>query len=284
MKALIIGSDTAIINFATLAIQLRWPDSVPWVAPKAAGAVALIDKLSPDVVLLHADHAGLALSETIQEVRRFTMAPLLVLGCHGKEVEVVTALTLGADDYVKLPCKITELTVRVWATFRRAGLATGERNATPLRSGSLLLNGATHEVFLGDRGLRLTPTEFRLLRKLMENGGAVVTHRTLELTMFERDSSSRDFSGEGLVKKYIQRLRSKLGDNARAPRWVACIHGIGYRFVGPTPTKGHLDQPPGEPARKLMAGVPADTRSPALTTVIPLREDAIGFASSFYSS
>jgi DNA-binding response OmpR family regulator len=250
MKAVIIGSDAVTVNFATLAMRLRWPDTIPSVAPNGAEAPRLIEKEAPEVVLLHANHAGMGLSECVREIRQVTMAPLLVLGSHGKEIEVVTALTLGADDYVKLPCNITELTVRVWATFRRTGMETGSLQASPLRSGSLLLNLSTREVFLRDQALRLTPTEFRLLRKLVENRGSVVPHQSLEQSIGDGECDA-----QGLVKKYIQRLRSKLGDDARAPRWIACIHGVGYRFVGPIPSSSHNYQPSPEPVHATLSGV-----------------------------
>jgi two-component system, OmpR family, KDP operon response regulator KdpE len=231
MKAVIVGSDTGALEFATLALQIRWPDVTPAVAPNPAAGVALIEELSPEVVLLHPDDTCMRLSEAIQEVRQVTTAPLLVLGSHDNGLEAVTALTMGADDYVKLPCDETEVTLRVWAKIRRSSLVNSE-SAAPLRRGPLLLNVASQEAYLGDQNLNLSPTEFRLLRKLVENDGAVVTHRALSFAMLGRNAAPDDGSQ---VRKYIQRLRSKLGDNVQSPKWISCVHGVGYRFVGPPP-------------------------------------------------
>jgi two-component system KDP operon response regulator KdpE len=89
------------------------------------------------------------MSTAIRELRYFTNAPLLVLGYRGNEMEVVTSLESGADDYVRMPCDLTELMVRVWVLLRRAGVPSPHRHEEPLSSGSLFINPATYEVFLG---------------------------------------------------------------------------------------------------------------------------------------
>jgi DNA-binding response OmpR family regulator len=94
----------------------------------------------------------------------------------------------------------------------------------------LLVNPATYEAFLGGERLTLTTTEFRLLYLLLKNWGIVVSRATLERTVWGEQVDSY-----GLVKKYVQRLRHKLGDDAREPFWIASVHGVGYRFIGPTP-------------------------------------------------
>jgi DNA-binding response OmpR family regulator len=99
-----------------------------------------------------------------------------------------------------------------------------------LLSGRLLVNPATYEAFLGREQLALTTTEFRLLYLLVKNWGIVVARQTLERTLWGEQTDSY-----GLVKRYVQRLRHKLGDDAHEPRWVASIHGVGYQFIGPTP-------------------------------------------------
>jgi len=84
----------------------------------------------------------------------------------------------------------------------------------------------------------LTSTEFRLLHLLVKNRGTVVAHQTLERALWGgyMDSSK-------LVKKYVQRLRRKLGDHAREPVWIASVHGVGYRFIGPALGSQLVPQP-----------------------------------------
>lgn len=156
--------------------------------------------------------------------------PLLVLGRQNDEMETVSSLEVGADDYVRSPCDLTELTARIWALLRRSGMTSSYETESPLVSGRLLVNPATYEAFLGGQRLTLTTTEFRLLYLMVKNWGIVVSRATLERTLWGDQVDSY-----GLVKKYVQRLRHKLDDDAREPFWIASVHGVGYRFIGPTP-------------------------------------------------
>lgn len=230
MKAVFIGSDTRVAEVATLSVRLRWPDAIVTVATTAAAGLEAVEQASPEVVLLHPDFSDLSLSQSIQKLRRFSHAPLLVIGHQGDEMEVITALETGADDYVRLPCDPAEIMTRVWALLRRVALRPSQEREGPLHSGRLLINPATYEVFLDNHRLMLTSTEFRLLHLLARNRDMVVQHQTLERAIWGEQPDT-----SGLVKKYVQRLRRKLGDNAREPRWIASVHGVGYRFIGPAP-------------------------------------------------
>jgi len=104
---------------------LRWPDAVLKCAGNAKEGLELVEQEWPNIVLLHPTPQETPLSEVIQELRSFSNVPLMVLGNKGNDMEVVTSLELGADDYVRLPCDLTELTTRIWALLRRAsGTAT----------------------------------------------------------------------------------------------------------------------------------------------------------------
>jgi two-component system, OmpR family, KDP operon response regulator KdpE len=230
MKAVFIGVSPRTAEIASISVRLRWPDAAFLTAPTAAQGLELVEQEWPNIVLLHPDFSDLPHSRAIQDLRGFSNVPLLVLAQQGDEMEAVSSLELGADDYVRLPCDLTELTARIWALLRRAGGAIAHERESPLLSGRLLVNPATYEAFLGRERLALTTTEFRLLYLLVKNWGIVVARQTLERTLWGEQTDSY-----GLVKRYVQRLRHKLGDDAHEPRWVASIHGVGYQFIGPTP-------------------------------------------------
>ena len=97
-----------------------------------------------------------------------------------------------------------------------------------LSSGRLSINPSTYEVFLADQRVNMTSTEFSLLHLLVRNRGTVVAHQTMERTLWPGPGDN-----SRLVKKYVQRLRRKLGDDPKEPSWIASIHGVGYRFIGP---------------------------------------------------
>ena len=229
MKVVFIGSDPRITEVARLGVRLRWPDASIYPVEQARSGLEMVERETPDVVLLHPDFSDMTLSNAIQELRSFSNVPLLVMGRQGDEMEVVASLELGADDYVRLPCDLTELTTRIWALLRRVSAGISYESESPLQSGRMLVNPATYEAFLGDQRITLTSTEFRLLYLLVKNWGIVLARQTLERTLWGEQVES-----SGLVKKYVQRLRQKLGDDAREPFWIASVHGVGYRFIGPT--------------------------------------------------
>ena len=230
MKVVFIGANPRTAEIASLSVRLRWPDATLLQGFTAGEGLELVETQWPDVVLLHPDFTDMSHSSAIRDLRSFSNVPLLVLARQGDEMEAVSSLELGADDYVRLPCDLTELTTRIWALIRRSGMGTPHESESPLVSGRLLVNPATYEAFLGGARLALTTTEFRLLYLLIKNWGIVVSRATLERTMWGDQVDSY-----GLVKKYVQRLRQKLSDDAKEPYWIASVHGVGYRFIGPTP-------------------------------------------------
>ena len=230
MKTVFIGADQDKAGMAALGIRIRWPEVQSLVAASAQEGLELVGDTSPDVIFLHTSFSDMSLQEAIQGFRRFTQTPLIILGSPEKEVELVMALEVGADDYIRVPFELTVLMARVAALLRRFQGSTQVESDKPIRSGPIFINPATYELFLDGRPVTLTSTEFRVLYTLVKNCGSVVPHDSLERTIWgeEHDSS-------GLIKKYIQGLRAKLMDPAEDSRFIASIHGVGYRFVGPTP-------------------------------------------------
>ena len=139
------------------------------------------------------------------------------------------AIELGADDYIAMPCNLMIVMARVVALMRRVGIARQRNDESPIHCGELMIDPATYEVFLGDTRLVLTPTEFKLLYLLAKN-----RHMTLSQEFIQRVIWADEIEAGDTLKKYIQRLRRKLGDNARNPIWIKTVHGVGYRFSSPT--------------------------------------------------
>jgi DNA-binding response OmpR family regulator len=170
----------------------------------------------------------MTLGEAIIGIRHFTSVPLLVTGRPGDVKEVVTALESGSDAYVRLPCNLTELMVRIRGLLRRTGGRLICPNEAPLASGPLTINPSTYEVFLEDHPISLTPSEFKLLYLLVSHRGAIVTGSAMEYSLWG-DQVARS----GSAKKYIRSLRRKLGANPTEPMWIANVPRVGYRFLGP---------------------------------------------------
>jgi two-component system, OmpR family, alkaline phosphatase synthesis response regulator PhoP len=229
MKAVFIGVDTEVASFTTTSLHLRWPDCTLLAADTPDQGLDLVEAHSPEVVLLHAT-AGQGTVRTVQDLRRFSAVPLLVLSAQPDQLQLITVLERGADDYIRLPCGLPEFMARVLAVLRRAGAQRFDQPEGTIVLGDLLINPASYEAFIGNHRLKLTVTEFRLLHTLARNHGRVVPHHTLEVTLW-----GDRWNGNVLVKKYVQRLRNKLAVNNPGKSYISSVHGIGYRFIGTNP-------------------------------------------------
>ena len=143
--------------------------------------------------------------------------PVLFLSARDALTDRVTGFSAGGDDYVTKPFAFAELVARLHALLRRAG-ETGL-----LQSGNLRLDPLAHAAFVGDEKVALTPTEFRLLAKLIANPGQAVRRRDLVQTGWPHGARVRD----NTLDAYIARLRRKLGPYPEAPQ-IVTVHGVGY--------------------------------------------------------
>ena len=176
IKVLFIEADPQAAEEVGLSIGRRWPDAKVCVRTTAADGLELAKQTSHDVVLLDSSLPDMSLAGAMRGLRRISNVPLLALGHQEGEEEIVTALQLGADDYVRLPCDMTELMARISCLLRRAGSLVRQEEEKPLLSSSMALNPATGEVVLGDRRVILTSREYRLLNHLLSNSFAAAFH------------------------------------------------------------------------------------------------------------
>ena len=230
MKVLLIGAEPRTEKMVVLSLRLHWPDTQAVVASGGTKGIDLLVRECPDLIILDSHLTAVSPSDVIRRIRGVSDLPLIVLGAEQDDSEAIAALEAGADDYIPRPYEFVEVVARVMALLRRL---PGDKSSNidieaPISHGPLVINPATHEVFLDRCRLALTYTEFKLLHLLVKNRGMIAPYRVLSRAIWgDRVDSSP------LVKKYIQRLRNKLGDNPRNPRWIANVHGIGYRFIGP---------------------------------------------------
>ena len=226
-KAVFIGADPQVAEIVRLGICLRWPDVTPLIATTGTGGLELVKDEAPDLVLLRPDFLDKSLPEVIREMREFSDVLLVVLNHQTNELEPVTALEAGADEYIHLPCELSELTFKVWSLMRRNGGRRSGKAGEALVSGALTVDPSTHEAKLGEQNLALTPAEFQLTHLLVKNKGAVVPRAEMEKVL-----AKAGLGAAGSVKQHIMRLRRKFQDNAKNPKWFANVPGIGYRFIG----------------------------------------------------
>jgi DNA-binding response OmpR family regulator len=198
------------------------------VAPDGLSALAEARRTRFDAVLLDVMLPGRGGLEVCRELRARSDVPILMLTARGEEADRVLGLELGADDYLTKPFSPRELLARIQALVRRARGQAGPPSQ-PLAVGDLELDPGALRASLAGRELPLTAYEFHLLRVLAERAGHVLSReRLLELV---RGSAEEAFDRS--IDVHISRLRAKLGDDPKHPRWLKTVRGAGYQLVAP---------------------------------------------------
>ena len=222
-RVLVVDDEPAILR--TLRTNLRGHGFDVETAENVRDAIAEYDRARPDVVLLDLglpDDDGLAF---IRNIRGRAPTPILVVSARDLDRDKVTALDLGADDYLTKPFSVDELLARIRVALRHVARPEAGTDAV-FAAGDLRVDLGRRDVRVGARAVRLTPTEYDLLK-------ALITHpdRVLTFSMLLRQVWGPGYSTEGhYLHVYIARLRKKLEDDPQAPRWILSEPGIGYRF------------------------------------------------------
>jgi two-component system KDP operon response regulator KdpE len=162
--------------------------------------------------------------ELVQEVRRRSSVPVLVLTVRNEEREKVHLLDAGADDYVTKPFGVAELVARARALLRRADAS--QPAAAVARWGDIAVDTSARTVLKAGKAIHLTPIEFQILVSLLKKPGAVWTHRQL---MAEVWGTTAGVTNDTL-RVHMGSLRRKLEDDPNRPRWFRTEPWVGYRF------------------------------------------------------
>ena len=205
------------------------------VADDGEQAVEMARAHQPDLILLDLCLPGeLDGLEVCRQVRLTMQTPIIVLSALTEEKQKVEALDLGADDYLTKPFSNDELQARVRACLRRAnssengGDSPGQPEILRSEDGYLYMHVVQRLVRAGEHDVRLTPTEFELLRQLMLNAGKVLTHRTLLRAVWGPEyGEEADY-----LRVYVRQLRLKVETEPSKPRYIITEPGIGYVFRG----------------------------------------------------
>ena len=180
--------------------------------------LAVLDVMLPDI-------SGMTLCA---EIRRTCQFPILMLTAKTADTDKITGLTVGADDYMTKPFSPLELVARVKAQLRRyTSYNNGEKEGEDvLNVSGLTINKTTHQCWLYDQELSLTPIEFDILWMLSENRGQVISAERL----FETVWGEKYLDRNNTVMVHIRRLREKMGEPSRNPRFIKTVWGVGYKI------------------------------------------------------
>jgi len=179
----------------------------------------------PDLIILDVMLPGMDGFEFCRNIRRTSAVPVIMLTARGDVTDRVVGLELGADDYLPKPFEPRELVARIQSVLRR-GAAKNSREI--LHSGELLVDCGKQSIRMKDRSIELTALEFDLLVLFLHNPGQVLTREQIMDKLRGQDWEVYDRSVDVLVS----RLRRKLGDPAKQPKFIKAVWGSGYKFIG----------------------------------------------------
>jgi len=224
-RALVVEDDPNIVDLIRSNLAVRGFDTV--VSTDGSRALQLLDTQSPDIVLLDLMLPEVDGFELCRQMRERSGVAIIVVSARGGERDKVTALNMGADDYMTKPFSIEELLARIAATLRRTRPpAASDFQPQLIVIGELRIDLAKEEVFRSGERVHLTPTEFALLRELVTNRGKLLTHAHLLRRVWGHGYETET----EYVRVYVRRLRAKLEDDG-GPPLILTQPRAGYRLA-----------------------------------------------------
>ena len=196
-------------------------------ATTGADGLVEVGSRQPDVVIVDLGLPDVDGIDVIRRLREWTAVPIIVLSARGQERDKVTALDAGADDYVSKPFGASELLARIRVALRHTAGASHEADDATFTIGELRMDLLHRQVFVGDREVRLTPIEYKLLATLVRHAGKVVTHQQLLREVWGPTHTDQAH----YVRVYMAHLRHKLEAEPARPQYLLTEPGVGYRLT-----------------------------------------------------
>jgi two-component system, OmpR family, KDP operon response regulator KdpE len=224
-RALVVEDDPNIVDLVRSNLAVRGFDTV--VSTDGQLALQLLETEEPDIVLLDLMLPAVDGFELCRQIRERSAVAVIVVSARGGERDKVTALNMGADDYMTKPFSVEELLARITANLRRTR-TTDAAEPTPLvlTAGDVVIDLASQQVTKADQPVHLTPTEFALLRELVTNRGKLLSHAYLLRRVWGTGYQTET----EYIRVYVRRLRAKLEADGGKPLIVTAPRA-GYRFV-----------------------------------------------------
>lgn len=226
-KIMIVDDEWEIADLVTLYLENE--NFTVFKYYTAEDALRCIQEEPLDLAILDVMLPGTSGFQICRKIREQYCYPVIMLTAKGEEVDKITGLTLGADDYITKPFLPLELVARVKAQLRRyKRYNTGaEPEEDIIVHSGLVLNIRTHECMLNEKPLSLTPTEFSILHILCREKGNVVSAEELFHQIWRDEYYSKS---NNTITVHIRHLREKMGDSFEDPKYIKTVWGCGYKI------------------------------------------------------
>lgn len=229
-KVLIIDDERTIRNLITTVLTAQDYEVVT--AATGAEAYSMISSHCPDVILLDLGLPDMDGLSVLRDVRSWSSTPVIVVSARTTEQDKVTALDMGADDYIEKPFGTNELVARVRSAIRhtRTSVSNAEiAQQSKFTTGTLVVDYASHIVRVDHVDARLTPHEFKIVALLAKHAGNIVTYDDITRELWGPYTSNRN----RILRVHMANIRRKIEKNPALPEYIFTENSVGYRMRSP---------------------------------------------------
>lgn len=220
-QTILIAEDDPDIR-SVLRLYLQSEGFLTAEAPDGISALELARRLRPELAILDIMMPGLSGFEVTKALRADGDIPILIISAKSQDNDKILGLGLGADDYITKPFNPLEVVARVRALLRRTGVKDGEVLAVR----GLRLDTGSFQLTKDGKTVLLTPMEYKILAKLMRSPGRIFTKAQL----YEGVSGEFFVSDDNTMMVHISKLREKIEDDPRNPKYIVTVRGLGYKI------------------------------------------------------
>ena len=223
-KVLLIDDDADLLHLAGLLFKKAGAHI--FTARDGLEGISKLFTCNPDLIILDVMMPGTNGFEVCQRIRQVSNAPIIMLTALNQEQEMLRGLEAGADDFLTKPFNAEVLLARAKTVLRRSANGNAQNTNFQFNNGHLSIDIERHHVLVDEKRVKLTPVEFRLMVYLARNAGKVLTfNHILSNVWGDQYMGSIDY-----VHVYVSHLRNKIEENAKDPRYILTVHGVGYMF------------------------------------------------------
>lgn len=190
-------------------------------------AIECADKNHIDLVIMDIMMPVMDGIETVKKMRETSDIPVLFLSAKSEDEDKILGLTIGGDDYMTKPYNPLELVARVRSILKRSSITKEAMEKTIYQNGDLRIEQGTKTIFLGDKQLNTTPTEYDILLYFMKNVGKILSSNDIYKDVWNQ---SEAYNIENTIAVHIRHIREKIEKDTKNPKYIKVIWGIGYKM------------------------------------------------------
>ena len=228
-KILIVDDEKEIRDLIEIYLKSEGYETLK--AADGEEALNILNREDPDLIILDIMMPKMNGIDACLKIREERQMPIIMLSAKSEDVDKILGLNMGADDYLTKPFNPLELVARVKSQLRRfyklnPRAIKKEDDGKTINIEDMLINLDTHEIFIGDKEIKLTPTEFDILVLLAKNKGKVFSIANIYESVWNQEFLESD----NTVMVHIRKIREKIEENPRKPKFIKTVWGVGYKI------------------------------------------------------